>query len=277
MSEPQALSISRLNPPESMQLSDCVVTHEIDQASAIDQFEQSLLALVKTSATLGDATHPDVLAEMLIVSAVGSVEAYFRHLFASLVATCPLVAENVGTSTVPYHAVRSYPRHVASLALLEGVMFSTSGVISKEIRRFTRFEVARDSDLAAAIASFEVVCRVRHAAAHWRGFLDSRAVSMLGIQSVQTQNYRLHLSLDLVQQSFAVCDYLVRLVNDTIFRLTIRNWTREGILSLDGDSEDDDVARCEDLLRVFGSSSYCASSNIDGRSLYESQLEPDPT
>lgn len=153
-------------------------------------------------------------------------------------------------------------------------MFSTAGVIPKEIRRFTKFEVAKESDLAAAIGSFEVVCRVRHAAAHWRGFLDSRAVSTLGVQSVQTQNYRLELSLELVQRCFAVCDYLVRLVNDTLFRLTLRNWTREGILALDSESEEIDVARCADLLRVFGSTAHCTTKSVDAMALYRSVLDP---
>ncbi len=127
-----APALCALNQPESMQLSDCVSHAVVPAISAIDQFEEALSALNRTAGLIPASEHPDVLAQMLIVSVVSTTESYFRHVLAALASHCPLTAANVDQESVPYGAVRSYPQEVASLALLEGVLFSSSGVLAKQ-------------------------------------------------------------------------------------------------------------------------------------------------
>lgn len=256
-------SVTEFNQPEVMQLSDCVVTHELPEQSPVDAFAQALIVLNRTASTLHDTEHADVVAQMLIVSVVSATETYFRHVLASLAARCPYCAENVSANEIQFGAVRSYPPHIASLALLEGVLFSSRGVLATQLVRFTRFKVSTDTTLSSAIASYDVVCSLRHSAAHWRGFLDSRAAASLGISSADVTNYRLQLSLDLLQRAFAVCDFLVRQVNDTLYRLTLRKWTEGGLIQLDDGTEEEDLRRCRVVLNIFASTTYCEAAGID--------------
>lgn len=89
----KAPSLIALNSPEPMQLSDCVVTHDLPERSAIDHFDDALRALIKTTGLMRNTDHQDVLAQMLIVSIVSTTETYFKHLFASMAAKCPFTSK----------------------------------------------------------------------------------------------------------------------------------------------------------------------------------------
>ncbi len=194
-------SLNASGRPEVLQLSDCVVVHTLPAHSSLDGFVDALAALNKMAAALPDAEHPDVVAQMLIVAVVSESETYFRHVLAALASECPYCAANVSADSIPFGAVKSYPPHVASLSLLEGVLFSSRGVLGAQLTRFTRYKVPAEGALASAIESYDVVCSLRHSAAHWRGFLDSRTASGLGIRSPDVTSFRPSLSLALVQRA----------------------------------------------------------------------------
>lgn len=259
--------------PEVLQLSDCVDVHPLPEHSPLDGFIDALAALNKMAAGLPHAEHPDVVGQMLIVAVVSETESYFRHVFAALAADCPYCAANVAGEPISFGAVKSYPPHVASLSLLEGVLFSSRGVLAGQLTRFTKFKVQPNTALASAIESYDVVCSLRHSAAHWRGFLDSRAASSLGIRSPDVTSFRLSLSLALVQRAYAVCDFLVRLVNDTLYRLTVRKWAEGGLLQLEDGTEGADLARCRSLFRTFASTAHCAAIGLDEQALLQALLD----
>lgn len=249
--------------PESMQLSDCVTTTTHELVAAVDEFDSALVALVKMSGLIDASAHPDVLAEMFIIGVVSATESYFRRALSALASICPLTVENVRDERLSLGAAAAYPRELLALGLLERTSFSTRGVIAAEIKRFTKFDTASHAEFAAAIETFDVVCLLRHAAAHWRGFLDSDGARRIGLVGSSATNYRLLMTTQLVQRAFAVCDHLVRLANHVLFRFTIRKWTESGVLLLDGTDDDGDRDRCGQLLAVFGSKEYCERQRID--------------
>ncbi|MEU3424021.1 hypothetical protein AB0F39_36665 [Streptomyces murinus] len=265
----RGLQVSANSQPETMHLADCVTGVEHSPDSAIDEFEAALVALAKTSGIIDAAAHPDVLAEMFIISAVSSTESYFRRLLSSLAAVCPLTAENIGREALNYSAAAAYPQELLSLALLERSLFSSKGIISKEIRRFTKFEASKHRELSAAIEAFETICQIRHAAAHWRGHLDSEGAKRLGVLVARGEVYRVKLNASLVQRAFAVCDHLVRLANQELFKFTLQQWVESRYMVLDGGDEGTDIARCEQLISVFGSTAYCAEERVTAQSLVE--------
>lgn len=261
--------VSAGSQPETMHLADCVTGVEHSPGSAIDEFEAALVALARTSGIIDAAAHPDVLAEMFIISAVSSTESYFRRLLSSLAAVCPLTADNIGREALNYSAAAAYPQELLSLALLERSLFSSKGVIFKEIKRFTKFETSKHRELSAAVEAFETICQIRHAAAHWRGHLDSDGARRLGVFVTRGEVYRVKLNAPLVQRAFAVCDHLVRLANRELFRFTVERWVENQYLVLDGGDEEVDIARCEQLLSVFGSTVYCEEKRVTAKSFME--------
>jgi len=251
-----------LGQPEAMQVSDCINTGSYSHLSAIDEFEVALKALARTAGLLPKADHPEVLAEMLIVSAVASTETYFRRLLSSLAATCPFTMGNISTLEVTIGAAAAYPRQLLAMSILERSLFSTAGTVAREIQRFTKFDVKGHGDLAAAISAFEMVCLTRHAAAHWRGHLDSRGARSLGLLGSPHESYRIVASATLVQRAFAACDYVTHLTNNVLLNFSAQKWLDEGHITQDPAGQREATKRCKELLSVYGSTTYCASTRL---------------
>lgn len=276
-------ALCRSAPAQSMQLSDCIGAVELEEVSAIDQFEASLAACARTAAAIPGSAHPDVLAEMLVVAIVSSTESFFRTVLAGLASICPLTLTNIGDEVVPMRAAAGYPRQVLPFALLESSLFSTSGVIKKEIRRFTRFDIKEGSELSAAISAFELVAQIRHAAAHWRGYVDTRGARRLGLLLVEDQLLvddrrilKLTATAEIVQRSLAVCDHLVHLANKTLLDFTVEKWLDSGLISSDSARREESLQACGRLLGVFGSKEYCAHASLDSEAFLDAVLSLAP-
>lgn len=245
--------IARTSQPESMQISDCVVEASPQSVSPISEFESSLASLVRLSATMASSPDPNIVGEMLIVAAVASVEAYFRGLLATMAHVCPITASNIGQESVTIEAVRSYPPTMAVLATVEQSLFSSRGVIEAQIKRFTKFAIPKQSELAAALAAFESACDCRHSIAHWRGYLSSRTMVSLGLNERTSKRYQLDTNYDLVQRVLASADYLVHVANQVLFEVTVRKWIDGGLLVLADASDVDDRRQISNLLPLFAS------------------------
>ncbi len=256
------VSVNVVGQPGAMQVSDCVDTTGFVDLSAIDEFDVALTALAKMAGTLGTADHPEVLAEMLIVSAVASTETYFRRLLSALAGVCPITMGNIAQEQVPIGAAAAYPRSLLGMSALESSLFSTRGTISRELKRFTRFELGGHQDLSAAVDAFELVCLTRHAAAHWRGHLDSRGARQLGLLGSPLEMYRISSNSALVQRALAACDYVVHLTNDVLFNFTVQKWIDSGTLPQEAADRSTANRRCAQLISVFGSSAYCKGENL---------------
>lgn len=260
---------------ESMQVSDCIHEAPGRALSPIDEFETAMGALARTAGMMSTADHPEVLGEMLVVAAVATTESYFRSLLGVLAANCPITQQNVRSETISLGAVLAYPRDLVALALVERALFSSVGVIETQLKRFLKYETRAGSELKSAISSFEIVCLSRHAAAHWRGYLDSAGLRTLQIAASDVASYRIVASDALVQRAFAACDHLVHTANQVLAEFTVRKWVERQLLLLDHTNDDADVARCDALVRIFGSSTDGVAPKTGGELL--AQLVADAT
>jgi hypothetical protein len=260
--------VARSTIPESMQISDCVVEGIAGAESPVAQFESALGALVKTASTMNTLPDPSVIGEMMIVAAVASVESYFRGAFAALADVCPVTAQNIGDDQISFGAVRSYPSGLVALATLERVLFSSSGVIAAQLKRFTKFDVKKHAELRDAIVAFESACVCRHSVAHWRGYLDSRTMTVLGLNERSVKRFQLNASFALVQRVFAACDHVVHVANQVLFDLTLRKWQEDGIIQLQTPHDKDDERMCTALVAAFASDSR--GKSLSGPDLLQS-------
>ncbi|WP_309133884.1 hypothetical protein [Cellulomonas sp.] len=259
MSDLLVPQMCRATQAESMQISDCIHEAPGRSLSPIDEFETAMVALARTAGMMSGAEHPEVLGEMLVVAAVATTESYFRSLLGVLAANCPITQRNVRSETISMGAVLAYPRDLVALALVERALFSSGGVIEAQLKRFLKYEIKSGSELKSAIASFEIVCLSRHAAAHWRGYLDSAGLRTLQVATNDVTSYRIVASEALVQRAFAACDHLVHTANQVLTEFTVRKWVESQLLLLDGTDEEGDLARCDTLVQIFGSSSDSAA------------------
>lgn len=258
MSEPTHLSpprLSRETQPDAMQISDCVVPTSGETPSPITQFETALNTLGRMSAGIPVHDHPEVLGEMIIIAAVGTTETYFRDVLSELLMICPLVQENLRGEQITVGAATSYPNGMLGLALVERALFSSRGVIAQQLKRFLKLDLRGQPELAAAVESFERACTCRHAAAHWRGFVDSSTLISLGVNQATQARYQIRTSYELSQRVLAACDHVAHVANQVILDVTLNKWLKENILGMQEESELEDAALCDRLVRLFGSTS----------------------
>lgn len=262
--------LTRVTQPDAMQISDCVVPIESDSPSPVEQFENALAALARMSSEIAGHPHPEVLGEMIVVSAVASVEAFFRDLLSELVMACPIVRENLRTEQITVGAATSYPEGMVGLALVERELFSSKGVIEKQLKRFTRLDLRGQEELKAAISAYERACTCRHAAAHWRGYVDSATLADLGVDGAMKTRFQIRTTYELTQRVLAACDHLVHTANEVLLDLTVNRWVKANLISLTDDAVEEDTRMCDRLMRVFASTG--ATGITDGASLRSSLL-----
>ncbi|GAA1965345.1 hypothetical protein GCM10009798_27040 [Nocardioides panacihumi] len=228
----------------------CVCEVEASRESAISQWVDDVILINGLSTSLMRGDHDVTVAQMLVAQMVGSTENYYRTVFADLANTCPWVARNVAADSIPFAAVRTFASGKAGYGLVEGVLFSSRGVISAQMKRFTKYRVNDDSTLGKAINAFDSVCAIRHAAVHWSGRFDTRAHGALQIDVLSKTQYGVSLDLRAIQDSLAACDFLVRTSNQVLFDHTLKRWLDEGYLGPDV-SQADNRARCQALSAMF--------------------------
>ncbi|MBO1756680.1 hypothetical protein [Allobranchiibius sp. CTAmp26] len=228
----------------------CVREVQISRESAISQWIDDVILMNRLSTSLMGGDHDVTLGQMLVAQMVGSTENYFRTVFADLANTCPWVARNVALESIPFSAVRTFATGKAGYGLVEGVLFSSKGVIAKQFKRFTKYQIAEETALGKAVATFDSVCAIRHASVHWSGRFDTRAHGTLRIDDLGKAQYGVALDLAAIQDSLAACDFLVRSSNQVLFDHTMKRWLDEGYLGVDV-SAADSRSRVRALSAIF--------------------------
>jgi hypothetical protein len=233
-----------------IQITDCV--SEVDnqpKSSAISQWVGDVID-INHLATSPDVISSSTLSQMLVAAMVGATENYFRSLFTDLVYVCPWTASNVAADPIPFAAVHAFSANKVGFGLVEGTLFSSRGVVNREIKRFTKYQIPKESSLAKAIATFDSVCAIRHAAVHWAGRFDTRAHDELDPVARHRGQHCIDLDISSMQDCMAACDFLVRTANQVLFRHTLNKWLDTGHIGPDT-SEADLRSRSSALSGVF--------------------------
>ncbi|HXH78694.1 hypothetical protein [Nocardioides sp.] len=233
-----------------IELRDCIAEVHASNDSAMTQWVYDVMLISKLSTSLMRGEHDVTVGQMLVASMVSSTENYYRTLFADLVHTCPWTARNVGNEPISFAAVQTFGTGKAGFGLVEGKLFSSRGVIAKEIKRFTRYQVQTTSTLGKAIAAFDSVCAIRHAAVHWSGRFDTRAHESLSVDIHRRGQHGLNLDIKSIQDGLAACDFLVRTSNQVLFDHTLNRWLNEGYLGSDA-LERENRDRARSLSTIF--------------------------
>jgi hypothetical protein len=234
----------------SINLALCIAPVEPSSDSAITQWIRDVILITRLSTSIMGDDDQGTVGQMLIATAVGSTENYFRTLLADMADTCPYTGANVAQQVIPFAAFHTFRDSKVGFGLVEGSLFSSKGVIASELKRFTKYKIADGSDLAKAVASFNAVCSIRHAAVHWSGRFDTRSHSALHEDVLRRGQHGLALDLKIVQDSLAACDFLVRLANQTLFDLTLQRWLDGGYLGPDNDARTN-ADRSRAVARIF--------------------------
>lgn len=229
---------------------DCVAEVSASNDSAMTQWVDDVILVSTLSTSLMRSENDVTVGQMLVAAMVSSTENYYRTLFADMVNTCPWTARNVGAEQIPFAAVQTFAAGKAGFGLVEGRLFSSRGVIAREVKRFTKYQIQNDSTFGKAISAFDSVCAIRHAAVHWSGRFDTRAHEALDVDIHRRGQHGLNLDIKAIQDGLAACDFLVRTSNQVLFDHTLNRWLDEGYLGNDV-PERENKTRARALSAIF--------------------------
>ena len=201
--------------------------------SPIDEFliDTSALLLLGTPAAI---TATPIIGRLILLGLVSDVEGYFKHLLARVVRLCPFSRDAASKQTVSFAAFDYYESENIEASLLEGISFATSGEIRKQTEKLTGIKLT-GSEFKEAVAAFDEICQLRHAAVHTRGHLG--VSNALAIGSSEANRLQVDLAFSDVQSLGVACHNIVRECNRQIFSSIVDRWMSKKYLS--GEWEND--------------------------------------
>lgn len=169
------------------------------------------------------------LGKVLLLGVVSATEHYFRALIAGLVQVCPVVRRQAAPLPLSFGALDYYRQEDLGLALLENVSLATAGEVRKQTQRLLGIDTKQDSSADAALAEYEKLCQLRHAAVHAHGELSHQNLHELGV-SAGAGRLALRIELPGFHAAADVCHNVVRAYNRLVYRKTIERWITEKVL-----------------------------------------------
>lgn len=196
-------------------------------ASPIDEYYTLARELLTRSARpeiMGD----QMLMRLLLLELVSGAELYFRRVLSSLVLLCPVTRAIASQKTLPLGAAYYYDAESVALGLFEHTSLSGQEELKKQTKQIADLDIKPTSSEGVALADFEKVCHLRHAAVHARGELGSRNLAEIGIKA--TGRRRLQLDPIGFQSVTAKTHNAVRAYNRFLFTCTARRWVERKVL-----------------------------------------------
>lgn len=196
--------------------------------SPIDEYYELARELLTRSAR-PDVSADQMLMRLLLLELVSGAELYFRRILSSIIGLCPLTRAIASRSQVSLGAAYYYGADTVALALIEHTSLSGQDEIRKYTKQLTEFDIKQTSSEGVALADFERVCHLRHAAVHARGELGSRNLAEIGIKAIGRR--QLFLSPISFRTIVVKTHNAVRAYNRFLFDCTMRRWVREKVLT----------------------------------------------
>jgi hypothetical protein len=160
------------------------------------------------------------MPHLLLLGAVLATEQYFREVLCGTLRVCPLSRRHARSRVLSLGGLDYFGHDGVGFAILENSSLSTQGEIEKQTANLTGVRVKPNSPVAAAIAEFDKVCHLRHAAIHSRGEPCARNLSELGV--IPEGRVQLHLTRLKLQSVVSVCHSLVRSFNSFLFEQLVK-------------------------------------------------------
>jgi hypothetical protein len=225
--------------------------------SAIDQFYDTVSHVL----TLGDPqqlTASATLGRLLLLGVMTATESYFRDILFGVVVTCPIARESISDQTVPFGASEYYGPERIALGLFEGVSFASKSEVEKKSQQIAGVKWTPQSSLGAALANYEQVCHVRHAATHAHGVLNRGNARALGVLERRGQSLQVVIDLAHLHSAARACTSLVRAYNNEVYNGILKRWLDRNLLK---GSWIDDKSLFGSLFELFRSKQDAVSSS----------------
>lgn len=189
----------------------------------------------------------ELIRRLLLLELVSAVELYFRRIISELTVLCPCARETASELTLTLGAARYYPADAVARALLENGSLASEQEIRRAVGKVVGLEVKPTSSEGVALAAFDRVCQLRHAAVHARGQLGAANISILAASVRPAARMKVALDALAFQSVVSQAHNTVRAMNQFFFDCTIDRWWKK---KLQCGRWEDDQALFEPLARL---------------------------
>ncbi|RYV51012.1 hypothetical protein [Pengzhenrongella frigida] len=229
-------------------------------ASAIDRAFSGLLVVTQLAADHAQnwkAQHGLILS----TSAVAVAEDYFRTLLTEVANVCPLCMDLVRPLDTQIEYVISGSVSDALRASLDRTSFSSAGAVKEWTKKITGLDIKGRSSLTVELASFELVCHVRHCAIHAGGYVAAHNAKVLDLPIGSWISFD---TPGAIHDIVAIVAATIRAFNQLLFEHILSRWIDEDILT---GQWADDREMFSVLWKTFCSRSDIESARLQGQPL----------
>lgn len=207
-----------------------------------------------------DLQNSPTLGRLLVLGLVTAVEGYVRDLLFGVISICPLSRREVEDQVVAFGALEHYGASELARGIFEGSSFASESEIKKRTKQICSITWSDTDSVGVALANFEKVCHMRHAAVHAEGILNRGNARALGVETLGKQ---FHIVIDLphLHRVAQVCINFVRAYNLRVYEGMIHRWLGRQLLT---GAWSDDKSYFEPLYRLF----RCDSDGLSSKNAY---------
>ena len=130
-----------------------------------------LLPLRRAPLTLGTAdalANSETLGRLLLLGLVSGAEVYFRSAIVGTLRVCPVCRMHAANQTIAFGALDYYGVDEIEWGFFEAASLASADEVIRATRRLLGIEIQPNTSVAAALAEFDRLCHLRHAAVHAR-------------------------------------------------------------------------------------------------------------
>lgn len=217
-------------PPSTVALdvSTCCVPIT-SKGSPIDGFLDATAHILQLGQP-ADLAESAALGRLLVLGLVTAVESYVRDLLFGVISTCPISRRDVEDQLVALGALNHYGPSELARGIFEGSSFASESEIRKRTKQVCGVSWSESDSVGVALANFEKVCHMRHAAVHAQGILNRGNARALGVEGSGRQ---LHIVVDLnhLHAVAHACISFVRAYNQRLYDGLLQRWLTFKLLS----------------------------------------------
>jgi hypothetical protein len=163
-----------------------------------------------------------VLANLIVLGHISSVESYFRELFRKIIIIDVIAQRSCREKMVSYGAALVHKRDALPDAILESVTFSGSYNISESLKEYLGIKGSLPSGLSSALQEYSKVCHLRHCIVHRFG-----KIGVNNAIKLDWDTHKLHVEKPIkidfsgLQDVSQICSNIVKETNNFVWQMVM--------------------------------------------------------
>jgi len=240
-----------------------VHAHGLMATSAIDRYYQTSTEILQIATPSFLGQHP-ASGSLMLIGIVSALENFFRDLFASAIALCPVCQAAASSQSVNLGSVLwQAAAQPLSRAAFEHISFTSAENVKKTCKAFLGSQLRANGPADVALIAYDDVCELRHCIVHAGSILQGKNAINLGVKK-RKEPVTVRIGFAELQEAASICTVVASSVNTELFEILAKRWATawRRLPSWDGNKADELFLR---LWKIFFSTTDSSTGQIQYR------------